>query len=98
MSGALRWTERIPVVFAAVCLTSVCGAWKNASRRLIDTRVQTIHVARQQVITKHNVPVGVDAVLFFKVKSAADAVMRVQDSRFAISQYARTSLRDVLGQ
>ena len=66
--------------------------------RLIDTRVQTIQIARQQVITKDNVPVSVDAVLFFKVTSAADAVIKVQDFRFAISQYARTSLRDVIGQ
>jgi regulator of protease activity HflC (stomatin/prohibitin superfamily) len=66
--------------------------------RLIDTRVQTIQIARQQVITKDNVPVSIDAVLFFKVESAADAVIKVQDFRFAISQYARTSLRDVIGQ
>ena len=66
--------------------------------RMIDTRVQTIQVARQQVITKDNVPVSVDAVLFFKVQSAADAVIKVQDFRFAISQYSRTSLRDVIGQ
>ena len=66
--------------------------------RRIDTRVQTIQIARQQVITKDNVPVSIDAVLFFKVKSASDAVIKVQDFRFAISQYARTSLRDVIGQ
>ena len=66
--------------------------------RRIDTRVQTIQIARQQVITKDNVPVSIDAVLFFKVESAADAVIRVQNFRFAISQYARTSLRDVIGQ
>jgi regulator of protease activity HflC (stomatin/prohibitin superfamily) len=66
--------------------------------RRIDTRVQTIQVARQQVITKDNVPVSIDAVLFFKVLNASDAVIRVQDFRFAISQYARTSLRDVIGQ
>jgi regulator of protease activity HflC (stomatin/prohibitin superfamily) len=65
---------------------------------LIDTRVQTIQIARQQVITKDNVPVSVDAALFFKVDNAADAVIKVQDFRFAISQYARTSLRDVIGQ
>ncbi|HEY7442477.1 MAG TPA: SPFH domain-containing protein [Vicinamibacterales bacterium] len=64
----------------------------------IDTRVQTIQIARQQVITKDNVPVSVDAALFFKVDNAADAVIKVQDFRFAISQYARTSLRDVIGQ
>jgi regulator of protease activity HflC (stomatin/prohibitin superfamily) len=66
--------------------------------RLIDTRIQTIQVARQQVITKDNVPVSVDAVLFFKVESASDAVIKVQDFKFAISQYSRTSLRDVIGQ
>jgi len=66
--------------------------------RRIDTRVQTIQIARQQVITKDNVPVSIDAVLFFKVASASDAVIKVQDFRFAISQYARTSLRDVIGQ
>jgi regulator of protease activity HflC (stomatin/prohibitin superfamily) len=66
--------------------------------RRIDTRVQTIQIARQQVITKDNVPVSIDAVLFFKVESASDAVIKVQDFRFAISQYARTSLRDVIGQ
>ena len=66
--------------------------------RRIDTRVQTIQIARQQVITKDNVPVSIDAVLFFKVENASDAVVKVQDFRFAISQYARTSLRDVIGQ
>jgi regulator of protease activity HflC (stomatin/prohibitin superfamily) len=60
--------------------------------------VQTIQIARQQVITKDNVPVSIDAALFFRVDSASDAVIKVQDFRFAISQYARTSLRDVIGQ
>jgi regulator of protease activity HflC (stomatin/prohibitin superfamily) len=66
--------------------------------RVIDTRVQTAQIARQQVITKDNVPVSVDAVLFFKVENASNAVIRVQNFLFAISQYARTSLRDVIGQ
>lgn len=43
-------------------------------------------------------PVSIDAGLFFRVESAAAAVIKVQDFRFAISQYARTSLRDVIGQ
>ena len=66
--------------------------------RRVDTRVQAIQISRQQVITKDNVPVSVDGVLFFKVDSAADAIIKVQDYHFAISQYARTSLRDVIGQ
>ncbi len=66
--------------------------------RVIETRVQTLEIARQQVITRDNVPVSIDGVLFFRVEDAAQAVVKVQDFRFAISQYARTSLRDVIGQ
>jgi regulator of protease activity HflC (stomatin/prohibitin superfamily) len=66
--------------------------------RVIETRVQTLEIARQQVITRDNVPVSIDGVLFFRVDDAAQAVVKVQDFRFAISQYARTSLRDVIGQ
>jgi regulator of protease activity HflC (stomatin/prohibitin superfamily) len=66
--------------------------------RVIETRVQTLTIARQQVITRDNVPVSIDGVLFFRVDDAAQAVVKVQDFRFAISQYARTSLRDVIGQ
>jgi hypothetical protein len=55
--------------------------------RRIDTRVQTIQIARQQVITKDNVPVSIDAVLFFRVERASDAVIKVQDFRFAVSAF-----------
>jgi regulator of protease activity HflC (stomatin/prohibitin superfamily) len=44
--------------------------------RRIDTRVQTIQIARQQVITKDDVPVSIDAVLFFRVDRASDAVSK----------------------
>jgi regulator of protease activity HflC (stomatin/prohibitin superfamily) len=64
----------------------------------VDTRVQALEIARQQVITRDNVPVTIDGVLFFRVADAAQAVVRVQDFRFAVAQYARTSLRDVVGQ
>jgi regulator of protease activity HflC (stomatin/prohibitin superfamily) len=60
--------------------------------------VQALEIARQQVITRDNVPVTIDGVLFFRVADAAQAVVRVQDFRFAVAQYARTSLRDVVGQ
>lgn len=66
--------------------------------RMVDTRVQALQISRQQVITKDNVPVSIDGVMFFRVAEAALAVVRVQDFRFAVSQYARTSLRDVVGQ
>ena len=66
--------------------------------RAMDMRVQALAISRQQVITKDNVPVTIDGVLFFRVADAAQAVVRVEDFRYAISQFARTSLRDVVGQ
>jgi regulator of protease activity HflC (stomatin/prohibitin superfamily) len=66
--------------------------------RTVDTRVQAQEISRQQVITRDNVPVSIDGVLFFRVVEASQAVVKVQDFRFAVTQYARTSLRDVVGQ
>ncbi|MBK9365502.1 MAG: SPFH domain-containing protein [Deltaproteobacteria bacterium] len=65
--------------------------------RFVDTRTLTLDIPHQQVITKDNVPVKVDGVLFFRVDDPEKAVTTVQDYRFAISQYAQASLRDVIG-
>ena len=65
---------------------------------MVDTRVLAVHIPKQQVITRDNVPVTIDGVLFFRVVNAADAIIMVQDYRYIISQYAQTSLRDVIGQ
>jgi regulator of protease activity HflC (stomatin/prohibitin superfamily) len=66
--------------------------------RMIDTRVLTVNFPKQQVITRDNVPVTIDGVLFFRVVNAADAIIMVQDYRYMIAQYSQTSLRDVIGQ
>lgn len=66
--------------------------------RMVDTRVLAVNVPKQQVITRDNVPVTIDGVLFFRVMNAADAIISVQDYRYVISNYAQTSLRDVIGQ
>ncbi len=66
--------------------------------RMVDTRVRALDIPRQQVITRDNVPVSINGVLFFRVNNAADAIVHVQDYTFAISQYAQTALRDVIGQ
>jgi regulator of protease activity HflC (stomatin/prohibitin superfamily) len=65
---------------------------------MIDMRVRAMDIPAQQVITKDNVPVKINGVLFFQVENAAEAIIKVQDYRYAISQYAQTSLRDVIGQ
>lgn len=66
--------------------------------RKIDMRILTMDIPAQQVITKDNVPVKINGVIFFKVDDPANAIIKVQDYRYAISQYAQTSLRDVIGQ
>jgi regulator of protease activity HflC (stomatin/prohibitin superfamily) len=66
--------------------------------RMVDTRVLTANFPQQQVITRDNVPVTIDGVLFFRVENAAEAIIEVQDYRYMITQYAQTSLRDVIGQ
>ena len=66
--------------------------------RMVDTRVLAVNIPKQQVITRDNVPVTIDGVLFFRVDNAAEAIIMVQDYRYMITQYAQTSLRDVIGQ
>ena len=66
--------------------------------RVIDMRVLTIDIPRQQAITKDNVPVTVNGVLYFKVIDASKAIINVQDYTYAVAQYAQTALRDVIGQ
>jgi regulator of protease activity HflC (stomatin/prohibitin superfamily) len=66
--------------------------------RIVDTRVLAVNVPKQQVITRDNVPVTIDGVLFFRVANAAEAIISLQDYRYVISNYAQTSLRDVIGQ
>jgi regulator of protease activity HflC (stomatin/prohibitin superfamily) len=65
--------------------------------RLVDQRVLTEDIRRQEVITRDNVPVSIDGVLFFKVVSVEDAVMTIQDYAHGIKQLALTALRDVVG-
>jgi regulator of protease activity HflC (stomatin/prohibitin superfamily) len=65
--------------------------------RMIDTRVLTHHVRQQEVITRDNVPVTIDSVLFYRVTNPEDAVMKIQDYALAIGQLAQSALRDVVG-
>jgi regulator of protease activity HflC (stomatin/prohibitin superfamily) len=64
----------------------------------VEMRVQTVPIAQQQAITKDNVPVVVNGVIFFKVIDAESAALKVQDYRAAIWRLAQATLRDVAGQ
>ena len=65
--------------------------------RTIDMRVSTNDIPKQQVITKDNVPVAINGVVYFKVVDAQKAVIQVQNFLYAVSQYAQAALRDVVG-
>jgi regulator of protease activity HflC (stomatin/prohibitin superfamily) len=64
----------------------------------IDLRVITIDVPKQAVITKDNVTVEVDAVIYYKVISPSKAVNEVENFKFATALLSQTTLRDVIGQ
>ncbi len=64
----------------------------------LDLRVITIDVPRQDVMTRDNVPVAVDAVLYFRVVDPVAAVVKVENYLRATSLMAQTTLRSVLGQ
>jgi len=64
----------------------------------VDLRIATVDVPRQEVITKDNVTIYVDAVVYFRVKDIKKAVLDVQNFRLATAQYAQAALRDVVGQ
>jgi regulator of protease activity HflC (stomatin/prohibitin superfamily) len=64
----------------------------------MDLRVVTIDVAKQEVMTRDNVPVSVDAVVYFRVIDPAAAVVKVENFWKATSLIAQTTLRSVLGQ
>ncbi|RKX70938.1 slipin family protein [candidate division WOR-3 bacterium] len=64
----------------------------------VSLRVVTMDVPPQDVITKDNVSVKVNAVVYFRVIDAAKAVIEVQDYLYATSQVSQTTLRSVLGE
>ncbi|MCD6270805.1 slipin family protein [bacterium] len=63
----------------------------------VDLRITTVDVPRQEAITKDNVPVGINAVVYFRVQVPEYAVLRVENYRYAVSQYALAALRDIVG-
>ncbi len=63
----------------------------------VDIRVKTQDIPQQEVITKDNVPIGINAVVYFQVVKPEDAILKIQDYVYAITQYAQTALRDVIG-
>jgi regulator of protease activity HflC (stomatin/prohibitin superfamily) len=64
----------------------------------VDLRTITLNIPPQEVITKDNVPVRVNAVAYFRIVKPQDAIVQVENFMVATSQIAQTTLRSVLGQ
>jgi len=66
--------------------------------RKVDMRVKAVDVPDQKAITRDNVSVTVNAVIYYKVASAEKAIIEVENFRYAISQYAQTTMRNIVGE
>ncbi|WP_405963049.1 slipin family protein [Streptomyces sp. NBC_00723] len=66
--------------------------------RKVNMQIVTMPIPAQEGITRDNVTVRVDAVVYFRVVDAAAAIINVEDYRFAVSQMAQTSLRSIIGK
>ena len=68
------------------------------SYQKVDVRIKAVDVPDQNAITRDNVTVKVNAVIYYKVSNAEKAIIEVEDFRYAISQYAQTTMRNIVGE
>lgn len=64
----------------------------------VDVRTKAVDVPDQNAITRDNVSVRVNAVIYYKVSDAQKTIIEVEDFRYAISQYAQTTMRNIVGE
>lgn len=64
----------------------------------VDIRVATVDIPQQEVITKDNVTVGINAVVYFNVMNAEKALLEIQNFRSSVAMYAQAILRDLIGE
>ncbi len=65
---------------------------------IVDLRIHTVDVPRQRIITKDNVEVSVDAVVYYRVQDPLKAVLTVKNYNLAVTMLAQTTLRDIIGK
>jgi len=66
--------------------------------RKVDVRIKAVDVPDQRAITRDNVPVTVNAVIYYKVAAAEKVIIEVENFQYAISQYAQTTMRNIVGE
>lgn len=67
------------------------------SMRKVDMRIKTAEIPRQEVMTKDNIPMLVNAVVYFKVIDPEDVIIKIEDHVFAVKQFTQAALRDAIG-
>ncbi|MEX1143595.1 MAG: slipin family protein [Anaerolineales bacterium] len=65
--------------------------------RKVDMRIKTADIPRQEVMTRDNIPMLVNAVVYFKVVDPEAVIIKIEDHIFAVRQYTQAALRDVIG-
>jgi len=64
----------------------------------VDMRTQTLDMNGQSAITKDNISVGIDAVVFMTIEDPAKVITQIRDYKMAVSKYAQTAIRNIVGQ
>ncbi|MFA5009252.1 MAG: slipin family protein [Candidatus Paceibacterota bacterium] len=64
----------------------------------VDMRVKAVDVPDQEAITRDNISIKVNAVIYYKISSAEKAILQVEDFYYAVSQLAQTTMRNAVGQ
>lgn len=76
-------------------LTFIIPIYQNM--RKVDMRIKTAEIPRQEVMTRDNIPMLVNAVVYFKVVDPEAVIIKIEDHVFAVRQYTQAALRDVIG-
>jgi regulator of protease activity HflC (stomatin/prohibitin superfamily) len=63
----------------------------------VDIRTQTVDFMGQQAITKDNISVVIDAVVFMQVEDPKSLILNIQDYRIAVNKYAQSAIRNIIG-
>jgi len=72
--------------------------WPFQSLHKVDIRVKAVDVPDQEAITRDNISARINAVIYYKVKDAAKSYIEVENFRYAVSQLAQTTMRNVVGE
>ncbi|HIH14691.1 MAG: hypothetical protein QT08_C0009G0110 [archaeon GW2011_AR17] len=65
--------------------------------RQVDMRIRTADIPKQEVMTKDNIPVHANTVVYFQVEKPEDSIIKIEDFEYAVQQYTQAALRDVVG-